>query len=117
MKKIKKVTFETLKSHIFFPPISTPFFALLGSFFPMGLIGRSIQILTTFCHFLHFFRSIYPNLAPLPPKNQFYPNLAPSKNPLFCKISIFFIFFYPDPPPFHFLNPIPTNKNKKIAKK
>jgi hypothetical protein len=116
MKKIKKVTFETLKSHIFFPPISTPFFALLGSFFPMGLIGRSIQILTTFCHFLHFFRSIYPNLAPLPPKNQFYPNLASTKNPLFCKISIFFIFFYPDPPLSIFWIQSRPTKIKKLQK-
>ena len=114
-KKNKKVTFGTPKTHPKFPPISTPFFALLGSFFPMGLIGRSIQILTTFCHFLHFFRSIYPNLAPLPPKNAFLPNLASTKMSLFSFFSTFFIFFHPNPLPFSFLTPpIPNNHIKKI---
>ena len=117
-KKNKKVTFGTPKTHPKFPPISTPFFALLGSFFPMGLIGRSIQILTTFCHFLHFFRSIYPNLAPLPPKNAFLPNLASTKMSLFSFFSTFFIFPLPTPPlppPFSFFRiPIPNNHDKKI---
>ena len=102
-----------LKRSSFFPPISTPFFALLGSFFPMGLIGRSIQILTTFSDFFIFFRSIYPYLAVSTPKNPFLPYFAVSKNPLFCKISIFFIFFYPNPFLFHFLNPNPEQSYKK----
>ena len=113
------MTKKCSKSHPKFPPISTPFFALLGSFFPMGLIGRSILILDTFCHFLLFFRSIYPNLAPSPPKNAFLPYFAPTKMSLFAIFSTFFIFSHPDPPSppfFIFESPIPNNRIAKIKK-
>ena len=103
-KKTQKVTFGAFRTHHFFPPISTPFFALIGSFFPMGLIGRSIQKMTTFFDFCYIFRSIYLNLAPLPPKNQFYLNLAPTKISLFSFFSTFFIFFHLNPLPFSFFS-------------